>query len=215
MLLVFFVVGGTIQQNSSCRKGLLMSDRVVDPNDNEYNGADPVIMALAKATLDEAADKLVEGEAVVPFTALAVKENLFIETHEYDNAADAYAAARAEVQGARGATGYAFCYDGELDTNKGKVNCLIAECGLPGEGFGIAFGYLYDDQGIYRDEITYIGKCPNFMERLKEELEVETELDKTTGEVRVQGMFNADDAVARMEKALADAEVKEDEGLQA
>ncbi len=186
-----------------------MADRVVNPNDNEYTGADPVIMALAKSALDEAADKLIAGEAVVPFTALAVKENLFIETHEYPTAEETYDAARAEVQGARGATGYAFCYDGELDTNKGKVDCLLAECGLPGEASGITFGYIYDDEGIYRDEITYIGKSPNFMERLKEELEIESELDKRTGEVSTHGMFNAEQAVARMEEALAQSEKDE------
>ena len=203
MLLVFSILAGLLFGRLDMReKGLCMADREVDPNNNEYTGADPVIMALAKAALDEAADKLVAGESVVPFTALAVKENLFIETHEYQTAADTFDAARGEVQGARGATGYAFCYDGELDTNKGKVDCLIAECGLPGEDEGIAFGYLYDEEGIYRDEITYIGPCPNFMSRLKEELEIESELDKRTGEVTTHGMFNADDAVVRMEEAL-------------
>lgn len=186
-----------------------MADRLVDPQDNEYTGADPVILALAKAALDEAADKLVAGEPVVPFTALAVKENLFIETHERPSVEETYAAARAEVQGARGATGYAFCYDGELDTNKGKVDCLLAECGLPGEDTGVTFGYVYDDEGIYRDEITYIGKSPNFMARLKQELEIESELDKRTGEVSTHGMFNAEQAVARMEEALAKADEQE------
>lgn len=187
-----------------------MADRLVDPKNNEYTGADPVILALAKAALDEAADKLIAGETVVPFTALAVKENLFIETHERSSAEETYDAARAEVQGARGATGYAFCYDGELDTNKGKVDCLLAECGLPGEDEGITFGYIYDDDGIYRDEITYIGKSPNFMARLKEELEIESELDKRTGEVSAHGAFDAEQAVARMEEALAEADAQKE-----
>lgn len=185
-----------------------MPDRVVDPNNNEYNGASPVILALAKTTLDEAADKLADGQQIIPFTALAVKENLFIETHEYPTEEETYEAARAEVQGARGATGYAFCYQGSLSTNKGPVDCLISECGLPGEDTAMGFGYLYDDEGIYRDEVTYLGPAPNYMSRLKEEPEIEAELNKSTGEVKVQGMFNADDAVARMEAALEKAEAE-------
>ena len=186
-----------------------MPDRVVDPNNNEYNGAPSVILALAKATLDEAADKLADGKRIVPFTALAVKENLFIEEHDYPTSEETYDAARAEVQGARGATGYALCYPGEVNTNKGPVDCLISECGLPGEDTAMAFGYLYDDEGIYRDEPTYLGPAPNYMSRLKEEPEIEAEINKSTGEVKVQGMFNAEDAVARMEAALETAETNQ------
>lgn len=154
-----------------------MVDRVVDPeNDIPVEDVDDVLKAVIVAVLNEAADKMEEGKDVIPFTGLAVKENLFIETHPGDDAEECFLAARNEVQGARGATAYAFCYDGYVDTDEGQKDALIAEGGLPGEEQGYAFGYLYDEEGIER-EVVYIGPAPNFMENLKLELEVEGTLD--------------------------------------
>ena len=154
-----------------------MVDRVVDPeNDIPVEDVDDVLKAVIVAVLDEAADKMEAGKDVIPFTGLAVKENLFIETHPGDDAEECFLAARKEVQGARGATAYAFCYDGYVDTDEGQKDALIAEGGLPGEEQGYAFGYLYDEDGIER-EVVYIGPAPNFMENLKLELEVEGTLD--------------------------------------
>ena len=154
-----------------------MVDRVVDPeNDIPVEDVDDVLKAVIVAVLDEAADKMEEGKDVIPFTGLAVKENLFIETHPGDDAEECFLAARKEVQGARGATAYAFCYDGYVDTDEGQKDALIAEGGLPGEEQGYAFGYLYDENGIER-KVVYIGPAPNFMDNLKLELEVEGTLD--------------------------------------
>lgn len=150
-----------------------MADRIVDAENNmPTKDIDDVLKAVIKAVLDEAADKMEAGEPVIPFTGLAVKENLFIETHPGNSAEECFLAARQEVQGARGATAYAFCYDGYIDTEAGMKDALIAEGGLPGEEDGYAFGYLYDEDGINRD-IIYVGPAPNFMENLKLELEME------------------------------------------
>ena len=154
-----------------------MVDRVVDPeNDIPVEDVDDTLKTVIIAVLNEAADKMEAGEEVVPFTGLAVKENLFIETHPGDDTEKIFLAARKEVQGARGATAYAFCYDGYLDTEDGAVDALIAEGGLPGEEQGFAFGYLYDEDGVDR-EVVYIGPAPNFMEGLKLELDMEGSLD--------------------------------------
>ncbi len=154
-----------------------MVDRVVDPeNDIPVEDVDDTLKTVIVAVLNEAADKMEAGEEVVPFTGLAVKENLFIETHPGDDTEKIFLAARKEVQGARGATAYAFCYDGFLDTEEGAVDALIAEGGLPGEEQGFAFGYLYDEDGVDR-EVVYIGPAPNFMEGLKLELDIEGSLD--------------------------------------
>ena len=154
-----------------------MADRMVDPeNDTPARDIDDVLKTVIKAVLDEAADKMEGGEDVIPFTGLAVKEDLFIETHPGDDAEACFLAARREVEGARGATAYAFCYDGYIETDDGVRDALIAEGGLPGAEEGYAFGYLYDDAGIDR-EIVYIGPAPNFMEKLKLELDMEGSLD--------------------------------------
>ncbi len=154
-----------------------MVDRVVDPeNDIPVEDVDDTLKTVIMAVLNEAADKMESGEKVVPFTGLAVKENLFIETHPGDDNEKIFLAARKEVQGARGATAYAFCYDGDIYTEEGTVDALIAEGGLPGEEQGFAFGYLYDEDGVDR-EVVYIGPAPNFMEGLKLELDMEGSLD--------------------------------------
>ena len=156
-----------------------MADRMVDPENNMPEGdIDDVLKTVILAVLNEAADKMEEGKDVIPFTGLAVKENLFIETHPGDDAEECFLKARQEVQGARGATAYAFCYDGYIETEDGERDALIAEGGLPGEEQGYAFGYLYDDEGIDR-EIVYIGLAPNFMEGLALELEMEGTLDRS------------------------------------
>ena len=154
-----------------------MAERMVDPEATApEEDIDDVLKTVIRAVLDEAAGKMEAGEEVVPFTGLAVKENLFIETHPGDDVDECFLAARREVEGARGATAYAFCYDGYIETEDGMRDALIAEGGLPGEEQAYAFGYLYDDKGINR-EITYIGPAPNFMENLKLELDMEGSLD--------------------------------------
>lgn len=154
-----------------------MAERMVDPEANApEEDIDDVLKTVIRAVLDEAAAKMESGEEVVPFTGLAVKENLFIETHPGDDVEECFLAARREVEGARGATAYAFCYDGYIETEDGMRDALIAEGGLPGEEQAYAFGYLYDDNGINKG-ITYIGLAPNFMENLKLELDMEGTLD--------------------------------------
>ena len=79
-----------------------MADRVVDPeNDTPQHDIDDVLKAVIQAVLNEAVEKMENGEDIIPFTGLAVKENLFIETHPGDTAEDCFLAARREVQGAR------------------------------------------------------------------------------------------------------------------
>lgn len=178
-----------------------MAERMVDPENNApEQDIDDVLKAVINAVLEEACTKMEAGEEVVPFTGLAIKENLFIETHPADDVEECFLAARREVQGARGATAYAFCYDGYIETEDGMRDALIAEGGLPGEEAGYAFGYLYDDEGIEK-EIVYIGPAPNFMENLKLELEMEGTLDP-----RAAFEEEAESEAEQAEKAEAPAE---------
>ncbi|NHM14600.1 hypothetical protein [Xiamenia xianingshaonis] len=149
-----------------------MADRVVESSDIQVPEIPETLEKVLLFTLEEAKEKLNNGAEVVPFTALVVKENLFIESHPGDSAEECFKLARHTVEGARGADAYAFCYDGYIETDDGNRDALIAEGGIPGEEHGVAAGYLYtvDDDGAYtfEEEPAYIGEAPNFMERLKE-----------------------------------------------
>ena len=74
---------------------------------------------------------------------------------------------RHEVEGAKGAKSYAFCYDGYLDSSEGMKDAIIAEGGVPGADTGYAIGYLYtvgeDGKPKVSTTASFIGKAPNFM----------------------------------------------------
>ena len=169
-----------------------MADREVETPFDETPEIPEVLESLLLFALNECKDHILndaaeqvtpvdaeEGEddreivldGSVPFTVLAVKDNLFIETHPGPDAEACFASAEHTVAGARGATAYAFCYDGYVETDDGTRDCLIAEGGLPGEDEGYAVGLLYRTVGevtLFEGEPVYIGPAPNFMAGLKE-----------------------------------------------
>ncbi len=156
--------------------------RAVDEAPEIPEALEPILLAA----LNDAKVKLEAGEEVVPFTALAVKDKLFMETHPADDTEQCLMLARHTVQNARGADGYALCYDGYVETDAGTLDALIAEGGVPGGLEGYAVGYLYelpeeeDATPQVSEELVYIGPAPNFMmfTRLDEE-EPEFEEDET------------------------------------
>lgn len=150
-------------------KGSIMADRVVESAVDQAPELDEVLEAVLMAALNEARRKLTDGEEVVPFTALAVKDNLFIETHPGDEVEECFKAAERTVAHATGAQAYAFCYDGYVETDDGTRDVLIAEGGMPGQPEGYAVGYLYtmpeSEDGIIDvdEDPVFIGPAPNFM----------------------------------------------------
>lgn len=149
-----------------------MADRVVENSDVEVPEIPEVLESAMLYALGEARDKMLSGEGVVPFTALIVKDNLFIETHPGESAEECFNSARHTVQNARGATGYVLCYDGYIEIDDGVRDAVIAEGGMPGEDAGYAAGYLYeqgeDGELVFEEEAAYIGEAPNFMIGLKD-----------------------------------------------
>lgn len=153
-----------------------MTDRVVENTPEEVPEFPELLEKVLLFTLDEAKEKLEQNGEFAPFTALVVKENLFIETAVKDEgettSQESYDIARHTVEGARGASAYSLCYDGYVDTDAGEKDALIAEGGVPGEDTGYAVGYLYevDENGSYQfeSEAAYIGEAPNFMAALKD-----------------------------------------------
>lgn len=149
-----------------------MADRVVESSDVQVPEIPEILEKVLLFSLDEAKEKMEQGADVVPFTALVVKDNLFIESHPGDSAEECFNFARHTVENARGAEAYSLCYDGYIEVDDGMRDALIAEGGVPGEDEGYAVGYLYDvdDEGkaTFEEEPAYIGEAPNFMIALKE-----------------------------------------------
>ncbi len=152
-----------------------MADRVVESSDVEVPEIPETLEKVLLFALEEAKEKLTQGSDVVPFTALVVKENLFIENHPGESAEECFGFARHTVEHARGAEAYALCYDGYIEVDDDTKDALIAEGGIPGEDEGVAIGYLYtmDENGqpTFEAEPAYIGEAPNFMGDLKEAAE--------------------------------------------
>ena len=148
-----------------------MADRVVESSDVQVPEIPEILEKVLLFSLEEAKAKMLEGEDVIPFTALVVKDNLFIENHPGESAEECFGFARHTVQNACGADAYALCYDGYVEIDDGAKDALIAEGGVPGEDEGYAVGFLYeendDGQLVFEEEPAYIGESPNFMVALK------------------------------------------------
>lgn len=127
-----------------------------------------VLESVLRYCLKDASERMEKGEQLVPFSALAVKDTLFMEEHPGDDVAECFDSARKTVSNARGADAYGFCYDGfiELEHDK-KGDCIIAEGGVPGAEYGHAIGlpYHYDAEGkpVFADEPIYVSKSLNYM----------------------------------------------------
>ena len=149
-----------------------MTDRVIENGEVEVPEIPETLEKVLLFALDEAKQKMLQGADVIPFTALVVKDNLFIETHPGDDSQECFAAAKHTVEGARGAEAYAMCYDGYIETDEGELDALIAEGGVPGEDAGYAICYLYeieeDCKIAFEEEPAYVGEAPNFMSALKD-----------------------------------------------
>ncbi|MEG0071153.1 MAG: hypothetical protein RR955_05510 [Raoultibacter sp.] len=155
-----------------------MADRVVENESTEVPEIDETLEKVLLYVLEEARSKMEAGDEVVPFTALVVKDNLFIESHPGESAEECFAFARHTVEGAAGAHAYAFCYDGYIETDDGTKDAIIAEGGLAGEEDGVAIGYLYAMEGeepVFETEPAYVGESPNFMDALKQPTDEEAE----------------------------------------
>lgn len=148
-----------------------MADRTVENASTDVPEMPDILEKVLLFALNEAKEKALKGDDVIPFTALVVKENLFLESHPGDSAEECFAFAQHTVQGARGAEAYALCYDGYIETDDGVKDALIAEGGVPGADTGHAISYLYEetDEGpVFEKEAAYVGEAPNFMIALRD-----------------------------------------------
>ncbi len=144
-----------------------MSERVVESSVDQVPDIPEVLEKVILFCLDRAVKKIEAKEDLIPFTALAVKDTLFLESHPADDEESCFNLARHTVEHARGAQAYAFCYDGYVDLDDTRRDAVIAEGGEPGQDKGFAVGQLYtiaeDGTITIESEPVYIGPAPNFM----------------------------------------------------
>lgn len=145
-----------------------MAEREVDPNITEVPELDETLVKVLQYVVQEGRERYDKDGDFAPFTAVAVKDTLIIETMEGEEPDELYKMARHTVQNISGADAYAFCYDGYLNTDAGEKDAIIAEGGVPGEHEGAAVGLVYEEKEEggreYFTPIAYIGVAPNFME---------------------------------------------------
>lgn len=116
--------------------------------------------------IDEATEKLAQGEELVPFVVIAKGEDLYIESFPEGEVADCFNMARAEI--AREATEtdcYVLCYDGYVEGDDGEVDAIVAECAEKGDATGHAIGRMYDADGEFEadDDLVYLGEIPSLL----------------------------------------------------
>lgn len=149
-----------------------MTDRVDDVMELEVPEIPEDLEKIMVMALEEGRAKMEAGELLVPFTAVVVKESLFIESHPGDDADECFEAAIRNLEAAKGASAYAFCYDGFVDGDEGEIDCIIAEGGLPGQEESFVIGYVYEadeDDNLVSldDEPVFIDMGDNYMAALK------------------------------------------------
>ena len=140
-----------------------------------------VLENVLRYCLKDAQERMEKGEQVIPFSALAVGETLFMEEHPGNDVQECFDAAKKTVAGARGAAAYGFCYDGYIEVGEKHTmrDCLIAEGGCPGEPYGHAIGVTYtvkaDGTVEFADEPIYVGNAMNYMLNLIDLYEEDSE----------------------------------------
>ena len=145
---------------------------------------EPVLESVLLYCLKDARERMEKGEAITPFSALAVGETLFMEEHPGNEPSESFSAARRTVSAARGAKAYGFCYDGfveaeGIDGGLEQRDCIIVEGGTPGAEYGHAIGQIYhvDEEGNvkFNKEPIYVSRALNYMVGLTDEEDFEIE----------------------------------------
>jgi hypothetical protein len=128
----------------------------------EDNALDKVVFYA----FDEAREKLEQTGRFDPFTVILSGEELYVEAHGGENAAECFNSARRTVdQMSNLADAYVFCYDGYVAADEGTRDAIVAERAHKGDELAEAFALLYKkdetDEGaiVYDEEIYGLGEA--------------------------------------------------------
>ena len=144
-----------------------MADRNVESDTIGVPKLDETLEILLLQVIEEAQQRMEDGEDVVPFTALLVGDSVFEETHN-GTTDECFASAQKTVEGAEGARAYAFCYDGYIENRRcwrqRRHHCRGEASRAKKDG--VAVGLLYDasrEEIAFEEEVCYIAEAPNFL----------------------------------------------------
>ncbi|MCL2529045.1 MAG: hypothetical protein FWE41_01740 [Coriobacteriia bacterium] len=133
---------------------------------NEADALDKIVLFA----LDEAMEKFEQSGELEPFTVVLHGDNLHIESHPGEDAAECFNAASQAVQNlAHVMQAYVFAYDGYITTDEGTRDALIAERGTPESDRAEAFAILYtlDEEGdgslTFEDGIYDLGSATTLL----------------------------------------------------
>lgn len=142
-----------------------MAEHAAETDIVEVPELDETLEDLLIQVIDEAQQRMEDGEEVVPFTAVIIDESVYEETH-VGSTEECFESAQTAIAEAEGARAYAFCYDGFIETDEGDKDAIIAEGGLPGDEAGVAVGLIYTEteNGFeFDEEVCFIAEAPNFL----------------------------------------------------
>ncbi len=106
---------------------------------------DEELASILFYALDEACSKISDEEELVPFTVILAGEDLFFDSHPYEDEQECYDSAAESVNMiAHLADAYVFCYDGFIDTDDEEHDMIIAELGRKYEDDAVAYGLVYE-----------------------------------------------------------------------
>ena len=135
----------------------------IDP-DNELE-TDDLMEKVTLYAFDQAIQKLEQGGIVEPFTILIEGENLKIESHSGEDAAECFESARRTIYVMEKLTdAYVFCYDGYVEMEDETKDALIVERAFKGDVNGEALALMYtedEDNLTFEDDIYSLGESPS------------------------------------------------------
>lgn len=133
--------------------------------EGELNSEDLLDKVILYA-FDQAQQKLEQGGFVEPFTILIEGDNLKIENHTGEDAAECFESARLSIYAMdKLINAYVFCYDGYVELDDETRDALIVEYASKGDESGEALALLYTEDGdslTFDDNLYSLGEAPTF-----------------------------------------------------
>lgn len=145
------------------------SEESTSLDDIEFEGelnSEDLLEKVILYAFDQAQQKLEQGGFVEPFTILVEGDNLKIENHTGEDAAECFESARLSIYAMdKLISAYVFCYDGYVELEDETRDALIVEYANKGDEPGEALALLYTEDGdtlVFDDNLYNLGEAPTF-----------------------------------------------------